>query len=542
VTFTPAAVAHALGRAAEDVEALTQRMARAHLFLNAADREDHGPTAQYEFSHAMHHQVIYEQLPHLRRQRLHLNVAEMLELTGGERMTELAPELSMHFQRGGDFMRAAKYLGLCVTGAQQRQAPREAIVCAELALELLQQVPDSADRRRRELELRLLLAVSLTITRGFSAPAVRDNYERARALCEENGDARPLFEIMHAVWYAQMAGSRFRSAQKTLVEIIRIAREQPSPAFRFRAELARGRIAFWSGRFSAAVSIFTQFLEDVARQPIEMKAQAYGLDPVVAAHGHGSLALWFLGYPDQARAWAAKGIAHADDRRDPYGLASALTHSTLLELLCGNAEGATGLAGRAMTVAANHAVATFGPMSRFFHGAALAAQGDVESGLAEMLPALIDHREVLGSLIADTMLGLIAAAYGQAARWNDGLRSVEDGLALSETRDEHVYAAELWRVKGELLARKSRTARGAARVRMVGTARQCLDRALDIARTQDARSVELRIAMSLVRLPARDDARDARERLRALHASFTEGFDTKDLEDARALLQVVDTK
>jgi len=537
VTFTPSAVAHALGRAAEDVEAMTQRMARAHLFLNAADREDHGPTARYEFSHAMHHQVIYEQLPQLRRQRLHLNVAEMLESTGGERLTELAPELSMHFQRGGDFMRAAKYLGLCVTGAQQRQAPHEAIGCAELALELLQQVPDSADRRRRELELRLLLAVSLTITRGFRAPAVRDNYERARALCDDNGDARPLFEIMHAAWYAQMGGSRFRAAHETLDEIVRIARHQPEPEFRFRAELAHGRMAFWSGRFGAAASIFTQFLEDVARQPIEMKAQTYGLDPVVAAHGHGSLALWFLGYPDQARAWAAKGIARADDRRDPYGLASALTHSTILELLCGNAEGATGLAGRAMTVAANHAVATFGPMSRFFHGAALAAQGDVEAGLAEMLPALVEHRQVLGSLIVDIMLGLVAAAYGHAARWDEGLRSVDDGLALSETVGEHVYAAELWQIKGELLFGKSRAAKGTAVRRMVDAARQSLHRALEIARTQEARSIQLRTAMSLVRLAAGNDrAHDARERLRALHAAFTEGFDTKDLRDAHALL------
>ena len=137
----------------------------------------------------------------------------------------------------------------------------------------------------------------------------------------------------------------------------------------------------------------------------------------------------------------------------------------------------------------------------------------------------------------DIMLGLVAAAYGHAVRWDEGLRSVDDGLALSEAVGEHRYAAELWRVKGELLVGKSRMARGAARTRTVGAARQCFDRALEIARTQEARSVELRIAMSLVRLPALDD--EARDRLRALHASFTEGFDTKDLEDARTLLQVV---
>lgn len=538
VTFTSPAVAHALGQAAEDVDAMTQRMVRAHLFVNAADRgEDHGPAARYEFSHALHHQAIYEQLAPLRRRRLHLKLAEALESTGGERVAELAPELSVHFQRGGDPMRAAKYLSLCVTRAQQYQAPHEAIACAELALELLRHVPDSAERRHRELELRLLLGVSLSLTGGFSAPAVRDNYERARALCDDTGDARPVFEIMHAVWHAQMARSKFRAARETMDEIAAIARQQPVPEFRSRADLAEGRLAFWSGRFGEAASIFTQFLEGVARQPIEMKAQTYGLDPVIVARGHGSLALWFLGHPDQARAWAAQAIAYADDRREPFGLASALTHATVVELLCGRAEEAARHATRAATVAADHAVTTFRPMSRFFNGAVLAAQGNVEGGLAEMLPALVEHREVLGSLIADIMLGFLAAAYGQAARWDEGLRSVEDGLALSEIAGEHVYAAELWRVKGELLVGKSRSARGAARTRMLGAARQCLHRALEIGRTQDARSLELRTAMSLVRSAERDDeARDARKRLRALYDAFTEGFDTKDLEDAKALL------
>ena len=399
-------------------------------------------------------------------------------------------------------------------------------------------MPDSAERRRRELELRLLLGVPLNLTRGFNASAVRDNYERARALCDDSGDARPLFEVVHAVWYAQMGSSRFRAARETLDEIIRIAGQQPEPEFRFRAHLAQGRMEFWSGRFSTAASIFTHFLENAARQPIEVKAQTYGIDPV-AARGHGSLALWFLGLPDQARAWTAEGIAYAEDRREPFGIASALIHATLVELVCGKIEEASRLTARAAKVAADHAVATFRPMSRFFTGAVLAAQGDVEGALAEMLPALVEHREVLGSLIADIMLGLVAAAYGQTVRWDEGLRSVEDGLGLSETPDEHVYAAELWRVKGELLVGKSRTARGAARTRMVAAARQCLHRALEIARTQDARSIELRTAMSLVRLPARDD--EAPERLRTLYASFTEGFDTKDLQDARALLDTLRT-
>jgi len=133
-TFTPSTVARALGRDAEDVEALSQRMARAHLFLNVAgNAEERGLATRYDFSHALHHQVIYEQIPLLRRQRLHLAVGEALESTAGERLAEIASELSVHFEQGGDSLRAAKYLGMCVARAQQRQAPHEAIACADLA-------------------------------------------------------------------------------------------------------------------------------------------------------------------------------------------------------------------------------------------------------------------------------------------------------------------------------------------------------------------------------------------------------------------------
>jgi len=516
---------------------VAQHMAHAHLFLNAADRdEDRGPGARYEFSHVLHHQVIYDQLPLLRRQRLHRTIAEALESTSGERVAEMAPELSIHFQRGGDPLRAAKYLGLCVARAQQRHAPHEAIACGELAVELLGRVPDSPERRQRELEVRLLLGVSLNLTRGFSAPAVRENYERARALCESEGSARPLFEIMHAVWYAQMVATKFDAARETIDELVRLVQPEPGSEFHLRVDLARGRSEFWSGHFPAAIEIFTRFLEDAAEHPIAMRAQTYGEDPTFVAYGHGSLALWFLGRPDQARTWAAKGMAWAEEHRDPFSLASALTHSTFVELACGNAEGATRLAARTKQVAAEHMLAMFDPMGRFFHGAALAAHGDVGAGLAEMLPALEEHRAVLGPLISDIMLGLLAETYVRAERWDEGLRSVDEGLAVS---DQPLYAAELWRIKGELLLGKARSAKKTrAVVNAAGSAaRRCLHRAVRIARGQQARSLELSIAMSLARLSAgTKGAADAHAQLRAIIASFTEGLDTKDVKDAQALL------
>ncbi len=340
-------------------------MVRSRLFLSVAGRTEHSHSGNlYDFFHALHHQVIYEQIPSRRRQRLHQTIGEALESTYGERLAEVAPELSVHFERGGDHMRAAKYLGLCVAQAQQRLAPHEAIACADHALRLLDPVPDTPDRRRRELELRLLLGVSLNVIRSYGAEGVRHNYERARALCLDVGDARQLFEIVHATWYAQIVGAELDAAEQTVDELARFAELQNGAEFRLRAELARGRTEFWKGNFRPAGQIYTQFLEDVKNQPITIRAETYGVDPVVPAFVQGALALWFVGYPDRARANAWSGRAHAEKSRQPLNLASAFNHSTILELLCGNVEAAAGLAARTADISAHNDVANFGPMSR----------------------------------------------------------------------------------------------------------------------------------------------------------------------------------
>ena len=540
VSFVPATIARSLGRDAEEVDEVAQRLARAHLFLDgAATNTSRGPTARYGFAHALHHQAIYEQIPPLRRQRLHLSVAEALESGAGERVGEIAPELSVHFEQGGDELRAAKYLSICVTRAQQRQAPSEAIACAELGLDLLARLPDSTERRERELELRLLLGVSLCLTRGYSSEVVRDNYERARVLCTKEGHARQLFEIVHAVWYAQMTASRLDDAWASIDELARIAEGKTALDFRLRVDLARGRTEYWTGHFGVAARILTQFLDTNTSQPIEPHTQIYGIAPVMAAYGQGSHALWFAGRPDQARTWARCGLAGAEASREPFALASALVHSSFLELLCGNQEAAAAFAERALRVSSDHGVATFAPMSRFLAAAGRAAQGGSEAAFAAMLSALVEHREVVGLLVTDILLGLLVAAYARAERWEEGLTKVEEGLELSASLREHVFAAELWRIKGELLLGKAQTAgRRTAEARaLVDAARPCIERALAIARSQEARSLELRGAMSLVRLLGHSDgSHEAREELRSLLASFTEGRDTQDVRDAAALL------
>jgi adenylate cyclase len=282
-----------------------------------------------------------------------------------------------------------------------------------------------------------------------------------------------------------------------------------------------------------------QFRERVQTEAVQFRSDTYGVHPIYAAFAQGSVALWFHGRPDQARAYAEQGLAHAEKSGQPFEIASGLSYLALIHLLSRNTDAVAALAARAVAVAREHDLAFFLPRSRFLGGAARVEHGDVEGGLSEMVESLAAQRAISGRFLVDLMLAFIATAHGRVGHWDDALRCADEGIALTETSLERIFTAELWRIKGELLLGKAQaTRRGPSAITAAAAAAEpCLRRALEIAGQQEAASLALRAAMSLTRLSrGRGRDRDARDLLRAAYASFSEGFDTRDLKDARALL------
>jgi DNA-binding winged helix-turn-helix (wHTH) protein/tetratricopeptide (TPR) repeat protein len=549
VTFAPQLVAEVLGRDGEDVENVCRHRLQSHLLLKVGGDPNVNVSRPFEFTHALHRQVIYDQIDEIRCQRLHRRIGEALESAHGEHAAEFAAELSVHFERSGDHERSLSYLGACAAQAQRRFAHREAIAYVEHALGLLERLPDSPQHRKHELQLRLLLGVSLNVTRGYASPELRRNAERTRTLCEAVGDTHQLFEILHVLWYAQFVGAEPDEMERSLDHMTRIAADLGTPELRLRVHQARGRTHFWRGQFTAAVEVLEPLVEDIEGAAIGFPALTYGVDAVVAVRMQAGLGRWFLGFPDQARLHVRTGLAYAEQCGQPFDRASALTQSALLELLCGNAEDGASLAAQDAAVCKDNDVAFFLPLSRFLCGAALVQQGRVRRGLSEMLEGLAEQRAVSGAFFCDIILAFIAAAYGRAGKWDEGLRRADEGIELIQTSLECVYAAELWRIKGELLLkaplhgpksrsqRVGRVSKSAVRSPQSSEAEGCLRHALEIAREQRARSLELRAALSLARLQQARGAQDqARAILEPIYAAFTEGVDTKDLVDARALL------
>jgi predicted ATPase len=241
--------------------------------------------------------------------------------------------------------------------------------------------------------------------------------------------------------------------------------------------------------------------------------------------------LWLLGYPDQARQWSEAALTHAQELGHAFTLQQALCFSALLHLLRREAAMAQERAEAQRVLCAEEGFAMYRAWGTIEWGAALVAQGTWAEGLAQMRQGLATY-QAIGKLPWLLFLGLLAEACGQAEQIEEGLRALHEALEALRTTEERMYEAELHRLRGELLLQQSAAPQGEAETSM--------QQALTIARRQQAKSLELRAAMSLSRLWQQQGKRqEAHDLLAPVYHWFTEGFDTGDLQEAKALLDAL---
>jgi predicted ATPase len=273
----------------------------------------------------------------------------------------------------------------------------------------------------------------------------------------------------------------------------------------------------------------TQALALYEPQAHRALAVRYGGDLGVASGGYLARTLWYLGYPAQALQHAQAVCTLAQEVAHPVSLAQALVHAAVVhqcrrEVLAAHAQAAAGIA-----LATEQEFVQWVARGTVLHGWALAMQGQGEAGLAEIRQGLAAELATGSTLYQPYFLGLLAEAYGAGGHPDEGLAALAEALAVTDTTELRYYGAELYRLKGALLQQQA--------VPEAAQAAACFHQALDVARQQQAKSWELRAAMSLARLWQSQDKRtEARQVLDEVYRWFTEGFDTADLQEARALL------
>jgi predicted ATPase len=395
---------------------------------------------------------------------------------------------------------------------------------------------DDVARHRQELELQTTLGVPLIATKGMAAPEVEQTYARARELCLQVGDAPQLSSVLFGLWWFYEVRADLRTARELAEQLLDMARRGEAPADHIQANRAMGHTLLWMGEFAPALAHFERAID--LYDPRQHRALAFtaGQEPGVLARGFASHVLWYLGYPDRALANMREALSLAREVAHPFSLAFALDHAAWLHHY--RRETAETRAGAEADIgfSEEQGFPFFLAQGTILRGWALAEQGQHAEGIAQMGQGLAAHEAVGALLIRPYWLCLLAQAYGQSGRAEEGLQVLSEASAM--TQDQHVWDAELYRVRGELLLLlpSSEHDSGASPAdtlvaeQPATQAELCFRHALDMARGQQARSLELRAGTSLAHLwKSRGRRAEARNLLAPIYGWFTEGLDTPDL-------------
>ena len=528
--FDSAVVAKALGADEVDVEERLERLDNVYTFVRlVGDVEfpDRTLTLRYRFVHMLYQTALYGTLTPTRRASLSRTVADaLLSCYGGQR-GRVASELANLYEVSRDFGPAAEYFLLAAQNAARVFANHEVIALARRGLQALQSLPDTPARARQELALQITVGWPLINTRGYAAAEVERTFTRARHLCHPVNDAAQLCQVLWGLAMCYLIRAEYRRTRELATEMLRLAREIDEPALRVTAHYTLGTVLLYLGEIVGSREHFLQGIELCESSEGQRLTMPDGRDPGVSCRAQMARVLWLLGYPDQALTMSDAAQALALELAQPLAQAFALFCETVVRQFRRDVTHAQHCAERLIAFARDHDLSNYSAWADVLHGWASTGQGP-RAGITRMRESLVKQEQMGSVLSRSHFLALLAEALAGSGQTEAGLVALAEGLGCVDQIEEHYYEAELHRLKGELLRRSGGDQREST---------LSFEKAVEVARRQSARSLELRAVLSLARAWRQDGRRaDARAMLVSIHAWFTEGFDTPDLQDANALL------
>jgi predicted ATPase len=534
-TFTVAAVAAGSMQPEETIETCCTTWARQARFVHPDGAEtwpDGTVTARYSFVHALYHDVVYGRVSAGQRIRLHQQIGMRKEIGYGTQAAAIAAELALHFTQAQDAHRAVVYLQHAASNAIQRAAFSEALSHIAKGLEALEALPDTLERARHELALQTALGSVLSDTKGQIAPEVEQAYVRALELCHQLEDPPEIFSVLYGLGGLYEFRGEYDKAEALYHQRHHMAQRLQDNVLLMGSFEGLACSAFHQGKFAQALEHTEQGLALYDRQHHSALTLRYGRDSGVACHIWASRALWFLGYADQSLRQSHAARRLAQDHAHPFTVALAYNQTAQLHQLrreaCEAREWSETVIAQATEQGSPHRMAT----GTILLGWALAVQGQGEAGIARLRQGLAAYQAGGAAMDTPYFLGLLADAYHRMGLVEEGLGEVTEALGMVRNSRAFFYEAELYRLKGELLLR---AAGGVRKAELIPEA--CFQKAIGVARRQQAKALELRATMSLARLwQSQGKRQEAYELLAPVYGWFTEGFDTADFQEAEGLL------
>jgi predicted ATPase len=537
--FDSAVAAQAVALEASDVEERLELLERTHFVKLVGEQEFPSGvlTRRYGFVHVLYQNALYQSLGPAGRARLSAAVAQALLGFHGAQSQTLAAQLALLFEAARDFQRAADFFLPAAQNAGRVFAHQEAIALARRGLEQLARLSDGPERSGRELRLQLTLGILLQVTEGYAAADVEQVYRRARALSEQQHEAPLLFASLWGLWLLNLVRAELPTARELAERLLGLAETLHDPVRRVQAQYAIGVTLFYIGDAPASRNYLEQVVAQATNRRHLIQDAVRWQDPLVTALAHLGVLFQVLGYPDQALQKAVEALNRAREQPHPYVLATGLSLTASIHVFRGEIQTARERVEATIGLTQEQGFTFWSAAAVILKGWTQACAGATAEGIAVMRQGLATFRATGGRLGLPYYCALLADALARDGQVEEALAAVAEGLSVVANNGERFFEADLYRVKGELLQVKGASDSG-ARLELLDQAEACFQEARGIARRISSKFLELRAVLSLARnYQKRDRKEEARRVLLETYAWFTEGFQTADLTQARALLQ-----
>ena len=490
------------------------------------------PQAIYTFKHALVRDAAYSGLLRSRRAALHATIADAFEQRFPE-MVDAQPEtLAHHLTEAGLFEKAEIYWLRAGKIAAMRSANLEAIAHLQQGIEASSHLPDGSRKDRLELDFQFTLGTCLIATQGPASNRSMATFARARELCERIGGPPEQLQVMFWLTTASVIRGELPLAQETIAALLDLADARGDRPALLNAMRGQAMIRLFMGHLTGAHEAIGRAVDafDASNEADRLAARAAGQDAGVADLALLSWALWLLGQADTAMTRIGGAIQRADTINHPHSQAYACYYASILHALRGELEAAQRYAERCIALSEEHGFRQWRGLAHAIRGICVTSLDPSSSALEEIRLALDEYRGAGYQLGITALYVLLCPAFLSSHNWEAALELIEEGLATAGRNSERIFEAELYRLKARALL-----VRGAPDAK--AEAQSLLDQALNTARSQHAKALELRAASDTAQLWIDQGRReDALGLLASVYASFSEGFDTPDLKQAKALL------
>ena len=530
--FYHALLAAVVRKPEAELQSALDRLVASGLLL----RQGVPPHANYLFKHALVQDAAYSTLLREPRRALHARIADILESQFAE-IAENQPELlARHCNEAGLIEKAASLWGKAGQRSLDRSALVEAAAQFNRALDQIAALPPTPALRHAQIKLQVALINPLIHVKGYAAPETKAAAERARLLIEQAEalgeppeDPLLLFSVLYAVWGTNTITFNGDICRDLASKFLALAEKQATTAPLLIGHRLLAHSLVLAGNFVEGRVHYNQALtlyDPVKHRPLAMQ---FGQDPVMSILSHRSWALWFLGCPEFALGDVEQALTRAREVGHAATLMYALFFTSFTHICCGNYATGNVLIDELAFLATEKDAMPWRAFGTALQGSLFALTGRAFDAVQLINSGITALRPTGATLYVSFFLSNLARAFSDLGQFDNSWRSAGDAITMIETNGERWYQAEAHRIAGEIALTSAEPDAAKAEAHF--------EHALAIARAQQAKSWELRAAMSMARL-RRDQGKpyEARDLLAPVYGWFTEGFDTLDLKEAKALL------